>query len=140
MLIDGGGLAYTEGGASSDDATATPSTDGNDSAQNDASSSNSDGGSGSGRFVMDESNWAFSGTYNRGDNPDEVDATWNGNRPAGKGGKTPPVSFAGEWTGAVGEYKACNTARREMVDEMLHPSKIGIISWRNTKLPSHIFL
>jgi hypothetical protein len=57
----------------------------------------SDGGSGSGRFVMDESQQAFSGTYNRGDNPDEVEATWNGNRPAGKGGKGSPVSFAGDW-------------------------------------------
>jgi hypothetical protein len=61
----------------------------------------SDGGSGSGRFVMDESNWAFSGTYNRGDDPDEVEATWNGTRPSGKGGKIAPalrqVSFAGTW-------------------------------------------
>ncbi len=76
----------------------------------------SDGGSGSGRFVMDESTWAFSGTYNRGDDPDEVEATWNGKRAAATGGKTSgsgtnlpdasgansPVSFAGVWQGGVG--------------------------------------
>src|ERR1051325_8512096 len=40
----------------------------------------SDRGSGSGRFVMDEKERAFSGTYNRGSNPDEVDSTWSGLR------------------------------------------------------------
>lgn len=40
----------------------------------------SDGGTGSGRLVMDESGNAFSGTYNRGTNPDDVDYTWNGKR------------------------------------------------------------
>lgn len=63
----------------------------------------SDGGSGSGRFVMDEGGQAFSGTYNRGDDPDEVEATWNGKHQAYTGGKGPPVSFAGEWAGAVGK-------------------------------------
>jgi hypothetical protein len=83
----------------------------------------SDGGSGSGRFVMDENGWAFGGTYNTGDDPDEVEATWNGTRMGGSGGKgagsagkpagngaTPPVasgtnspvSFAGIWEGKVG--------------------------------------
>lgn len=63
----------------------------------------SDGGSGSGRFVMDESAQAFSGTYNRGENPDDVDATWNGKRPAVADAKapekaTPPaISFTGVW-------------------------------------------
>ncbi len=57
----------------------------------------SDGGSGSGRFVMDENGWAFSGTYNRGEDPDEVEATWNGKHAGYSGGKPPPVSFAGEW-------------------------------------------
>ncbi len=54
----------------------------------------SDGGSGSGRFVMEEGGQAFSGTYNKGDDPDEVDATWNGKRP--------PASFAGVWKAVAG--------------------------------------
>lgn len=49
----------------------------------------SDGGSGSGRLVMEESGKAFSGTYNKGDDPDDVEATWNGQF---------RVSFAGTWT------------------------------------------
>ncbi len=58
----------------------------------------SDGGSGSGRFVLDETERAFSGTYNRGENPDEVEATWNGKRPEKPSGfKAPPVSFSGVW-------------------------------------------
>lgn len=40
------------------------------------------GGTGSGRFVMEEKQFAFSGTYNRGDNPDDVDNTWSGRRDA----------------------------------------------------------
>lgn len=40
----------------------------------------SDLGTGSGRFVMDEKQRAFSGTYNKGDNPDDVDSTWSGLR------------------------------------------------------------
>lgn len=40
----------------------------------------SDSGSGSGRFVMEEKQRQFSGTYNRGENPDDVDATWSGQR------------------------------------------------------------
>jgi len=40
----------------------------------------SDGGTGSGRFVMDEKQRVFNGTYNRGSNPDDVDGTWSGNR------------------------------------------------------------
>jgi hypothetical protein len=40
----------------------------------------SDRGTGSGRFVMDEKERAFSGTYNRGSNPDDVDSTWSGLR------------------------------------------------------------
>lgn len=47
----------------------------------------SSGGTGTGRFVMDESGLSFSGTWNRGNNPDDVDATWNGKRPGGTGGK-----------------------------------------------------
>jgi hypothetical protein len=50
----------------------------------------SDSGTGSGRFVMDEKDHAFSGTFNRGDNPDDVDATWSGTRPAGPEGPTLP--------------------------------------------------
>jgi hypothetical protein len=63
----------------------------------------SDGGSGSGRFVMDENANAFSGTYNKGNNPDDVDATWNGKRPAVASDKAPekvtprPISFTGVW-------------------------------------------
>ncbi|MEO6392017.1 MAG: hypothetical protein ABIP75_09215, partial [Pyrinomonadaceae bacterium] len=66
----------------------------------------SDGGSGSGRLVMDESGNAFSGTYNRGNNPDDVEATWNGKRAeaGGSGGTTvaTPVSFSGAWQGTLG--------------------------------------
>lgn len=75
----------------------------------------SDNGSGSGRFVMDESNFAFSGTYNRGDNPDEVEATWNGKHAGSSGGKLPgnrsdsPVSFAGEWVYAMGNSRPMRT-------------------------------
>ena len=50
----------------------------------------SDGGKGSGRFVMNEDNQSFSGGYNKGDDPDEVDATWNGRK---------LVWFAGKWKG-----------------------------------------
>jgi hypothetical protein len=49
----------------------------------------SDGGKGSGRLVMEESGKVFSGTYNQGDDSDEVEATWNGQL---------HVSFAGTWT------------------------------------------
>lgn len=42
----------------------------------------SDGGTGSGRFVMDEGGKAFYGSYNKGDNPDDVVNTWNGKLPA----------------------------------------------------------
>ena len=93
----------------------------------------SDGGSGSGRLVMDETEKAFSGTYNKGDNPDDVENTWNGKLPAAAGDKapekvtppekftppekvtppdevtprdevTPPMaSFAGAWQGKLGE-------------------------------------
>jgi len=68
----------------------------------------SDGGSGSGRFVMDESGEAFSGTYNSGDNPDNVEATWNGKRPTvaddkGSGTGTPPIAtFGGVWKATLG--------------------------------------
>lgn len=75
----------------------------------------SDGGTGSGRFVMDESNQAFSGTYNSGDDPEEVEATWNGTHAAYKGGKTPPavsvgkippaVSVAGVWIQYDGKWR-----------------------------------
>ena len=51
----------------------------------------SDGGSGSGRLVMDETEKAFSGTYNKGDNPDDVENTWNGKLPAA-GDKAPVAS------------------------------------------------
>jgi len=47
----------------------------------------SDGGSGSGRLVMDETEKAFSGTYNKGDNPDDVEHTWNGKLPPAAGDK-----------------------------------------------------
>jgi hypothetical protein len=81
----------------------------------------SDGGTGSGRFVMDESGKAFSGSYNKGDNPDDVVNTWNGKLPAVAEDKvpakvtppekgTPPeevkpplASFAGAWQAKVGE-------------------------------------
>jgi hypothetical protein len=43
----------------------------------------SDRGTGSGRFVMDEKERAFSGTYNKGSNPDDVDSTWSGLRLVG---------------------------------------------------------
>jgi hypothetical protein len=43
----------------------------------------SDRGTGSGRFVMEEKNNSFSGTYNRGANPDDVESTWSGQRPSG---------------------------------------------------------
>jgi hypothetical protein len=59
----------------------------------------SDGGTGSGRFVMDEEDHAFNGTYNRGDNPDDVDATWSGLRLASPewrpGDNEPPVIVYG---------------------------------------------
>ena len=38
----------------------------------------SDRGTGSGRFVMEEKNFSFSGSYNRGSNPDDVESTWSG--------------------------------------------------------------
>jgi hypothetical protein len=63
----------------------------------------SEGGTGTGRFVMDESAKAFSGTYNKGDNPDDVDNTWNGKRPEVEDAKVPakvtppPISFTGVW-------------------------------------------
>lgn len=75
----------------------------------------SDGGTGSGRLVMDESGKAFSGTYNKGDNPDDVLNTWNGKLPAVSADKapekvtppeevTPPLaSFAGVWQAKFGE-------------------------------------
>jgi len=83
----------------------------------------SEGGTGTGRFVMDESAKAFSGTYNKGDNPDDVDNTWNGKRPevedakvpakvkppASSGNKAPekvtplPISFTGVWHAKLGE-------------------------------------
>jgi hypothetical protein len=87
----------------------------------------SDGGTGSGRFVMDESGKVFSGTYNKGDNPDDVLNTWNGKLPAVSPDKapekvtppaeatpqaeatppeevTPPLaSFAGAWRAKLGE-------------------------------------
>jgi hypothetical protein len=43
----------------------------------------SDRGTGSGRFIMEEKNYSFSGTYNRGSNPDDVESTWSGQRPSG---------------------------------------------------------
>lgn len=64
----------------------------------------SDGGSGSGRFVMDESEQAFSGTYNfKDDNPDDGGKTWNGKRQTVSDAKAPekvtppPISFTGVW-------------------------------------------
>lgn len=38
----------------------------------------SDSGTGSGRFIMEEKNSSFSGSFNRGSNPDDVDSTWSG--------------------------------------------------------------
>lgn len=38
----------------------------------------SDRGTGSGRFIMEEKNFSFSGSYNRGSNPDDVESTWSG--------------------------------------------------------------
>ena len=49
----------------------------------------SDRGTGSGRFVMEVKNYTFIGTYNRGNNPDDVESTWSGRRPPG------PDSVAG---------------------------------------------
>ncbi len=46
----------------------------------------SDGGKGSGRFVLDKGGMAFSGSYSNGDDPDKVDGTWNGTRKVGGGG------------------------------------------------------
>ena len=63
----------------------------------------SDGGSGTGRLVMEDGGKAFSGTYNKGDNPDDVENTWNGKLPAPAEVKvpekitTPPISFTGVW-------------------------------------------
>ena len=54
----------------------------------------SDSGSGSGRFVMERPNNSFSGTYNRGTNPDDVDNTWAGRlppRPEGGPGPCDPL-------------------------------------------------
>jgi hypothetical protein len=75
----------------------------------------SDGGSGSGRFVMNDDWWSFSGTYNTGEDPDDVEGTWNGTNKGGSGGKgagtaskTPgnvplaPVLFFGEYAGVLG--------------------------------------
>lgn len=49
----------------------------------------SDRGTGSGRFIMEGRNQQFSGSYNRGANPDDVESTWSGRRPPG------PESVAG---------------------------------------------
>jgi hypothetical protein len=52
---------------------------------------------------MDEGGKAFSGTYNKGDNPDDVENTWNGKLPAVAETKAPekvtppPISFTGVW-------------------------------------------
>lgn len=55
----------------------------------------SDGGTGSGRFVMEGKNNEFSGTYNRGNNPDDVDSTWSGRRPPGPEGLAGPCDPLG---------------------------------------------
>jgi len=68
----------------------------------------SDGGTGSGRLVMEDGGKAFSGTYNKGDNPDDVENTWNGKLPAVTDAKTPekvtppPISFTGVWNALRG--------------------------------------
>src|SRR6185369_17066484 len=50
----------------------------------------SDGRKGSGRFVFDKSEMAFSGTYTNSDDPEKVDGVWNGTRKlGGSGGKAP---------------------------------------------------
>ncbi len=49
----------------------------------------SDRGSGSGRFVMEEKNFSFIGTYNRGSNPDDVESTWSGKSMANPDGGGP---------------------------------------------------
>ena len=49
----------------------------------------SDRGTGSGRFVMEEKNFAFSGSYNRGSNPDDVESTWSGKSLANPDGGGP---------------------------------------------------
>jgi hypothetical protein len=57
------------------------------------------GGKGSGRFVMSDDNQSFSGSFSKGDDPDDVDGTWNGQH------YVPPV-FAGVWeTASGGDYK-----------------------------------
>lgn len=51
----------------------------------------SDIGTGSGKFVMEDKNYSFIGTYNRGSNPDDVEATWSGKSTANpdRGGPGP---------------------------------------------------
>ena len=57
----------------------------------------SDGGKGTGRFVIDEDEMAFRGSYSNGEDPDTADVTWNGTRKLGGGGGKTVVSFAGVW-------------------------------------------
>ena len=58
----------------------------------------SDGGQGTGRFIMDDLD-GFSGSSNKGDNPDDADSTWSGKRKIlGGGGKTKvEVNLNGQW-------------------------------------------
>jgi hypothetical protein len=57
------------------------------------------GGKGSGRFVMNDDNQSFSGSFSNGTDPDDVDGTWSGARYV-------PPSFAGVWeTASGGDYK-----------------------------------
>jgi hypothetical protein len=60
----------------------------------------SDSGGGSGRFITDDGEMIFSGSYSNGDNPDNVDGLWIGTRKMG-GGKRAPSSFAGRWKALV---------------------------------------
>lgn len=68
-----------------------------------------DGQEGSGRFIFDKSESAFSGSYSDSDDPDDPAGIWTGNRrmgggggktvPSGGGGKTvvEPADFLGKW-------------------------------------------
>lgn len=96
----------------------------------------SDGGTGSGRLVMDESGNAFSGTYNRGNNPDDVEFTWNGKRAtekAGEKGPPPlPKPFKGAWQGKLGETALLLLLQRSG-DQVTGQLKVNSANFGNLK-------
>ena len=57
----------------------------------------SDGGAGSGRFVIDKSEMLFNGSYSNSDDPEQTDGLWNGTRKLGGGGGKTTVNFDGTW-------------------------------------------